>query len=221
MKPVHILVIIIGLCSAVLRAATLSTLALEDAGYDLVSYNSWAGQSFTLTTTADTGKIQKTTVLLEIIVPNGNLVVRIVGSIPGSAEPDMSNVYSQLSLVKPSTGASLQPVLFEEDLAFASKEISAGATYWIVIGMTGEDMEQTNPSGIVRMHYAKTSSQSPDAPIGWNVGDMIATSGTGGVNWSTSTNSPYLFSAEIAVVPEPGITSLLIVAGLLSLRRRL
>lgn len=220
MKSVNLLIASIALCGGNLYAGTLSTLSLADAGYDVISYNSWSGQAFTLTTTAETGKITQASFQLEIVVPNRNLIVRIVGATPGTAAPDMSNVYSQLNPTNPDAGVTLQAVLFEPDSSFCNKDLTADATYWVLLGMTGEDLDQTSPSGIVRWHYGSTAGQNPDGPSGWNVSALTAASGTGGINWSTATNTPYLFAASVTVVPEPGHTALFLSAGFLALLRR-
>lgn len=218
MKTIQLLVASIALYGGGLFAATLSTISLPDDGYDVITYNSWKGQSFTLGTSADIGKLTKAQFQLEIVVANISLVARIVGSTPGTGTPDMSDVYTQLTPTNPNPGSNLQPVLFEEDQTIASKALAAGATYWLVIGMTAVDNEQSSPAGIVRWHYAATNGQGSGAPAGWNVGAKTAVSGTGGAAWSASTTTPYLF--DVTLVPEPGLAALLLPAALLTLRRR-
>ena len=205
-----------------LTAATLATLSLADDGHDLVTYNSWKGQSFSLSTTAETGKITAATFRLEIVIANTKLVARVVGSVAGTGAPDMSDVYTQLRITTNPTGTTLQPVFFQEDPEITSRLMVQGATYWLVIGMTDEDHEQASPAGLIRWHFASTNGQDPDAPAGWQVGVMTAASGTAGSNWSPVATTPYLFDVTLtpAPIPEPGLAALLLPAALFSFRRR-
>lgn len=201
-------------------AATLATSSLPDDGFDVVTYNTWKGQSFTLSPEAAAGEITSVTLKLEVITPNFSLAAFIVGSLPGSGVPDLSQAYARLGLETPPSGTGAQPVTFTLETAAATSPVTPGATYWLVLGILEQDFEQDNPSSLVRWHYADRQGENPGAEPGWTVGTRTAESGTAGQNWSASVQTPYLFDMTFTPVPEPASGSLLLPAALVLFRRR-
>lgn len=208
------------LLSCVTSAATVSTTQLTDAGYDVVTLNTWKGQSFTLSPDAFAGKIVSVTLKLEVITPNSNLAVFIVGRESGSGVPDLAQDFARLDQTTILTGNQPQPVTFTLNSGMAANPIEPGETYWLVLGMTAPDLEEDNPSGLIRWHYAATQGQDSGAEPGWSVGTRTAESGTAGQNWSASGQTPYLFEMTATIVPEPATASLILPAVLLAFRRR-
>lgn len=212
--------LILPLLSTFTSAATLATTNLTDDGYDVVTYNTWKGQSFTLTPSAHPGNILSVTLQLEVITPNSNLAVFIVGRESGSGVPDLAQNFARLDQTSTVSGTLPQPVTFTLNSAASANPIEPGNTYWLVVGMTAPDLEEDNPSGLIRWHYAGTQGQDSGAEPGWSVGTRTAESGTAGQNWSASVQTPYLFEMTAAIVPEPATASLILPAALLAFRRR-
>ena len=203
-------------------AATLSTMAMPDAGYDLVTWNTWKAQSFSLAATTAPGAVLSVSLSLEVVVPNANFVVRVVGSTGTPARPDISDIRAELRPVAMPVGVAVAVVTFASDSGFTSPPLAAEATYWLVAGMTGEDFNQPLPAGLVRWHYAGTYGQDAGAQPGWTVGSTIASSDTAGGDWVPVTGTPYLFdlTAVPVPVPEPSAAALLPVTALCYPRRR-
>lgn len=201
-------------------AATLSTMTMPSAGHDLVTWNTWKGQSFSTLATMAPAAVTSVTLRLEIIVPNASLVVRVVGSGGTPGIPDMSDVRAELRPVAPPTGTAVAPVTFAGDPAVTFPPLEAGATYWLVAGMTAEDFSRDSPAGLVRWHFTAVQGQDPGGEPGWAVGSAIASSGTAGTDWLPMVETPFQFSLTAVPVPEPAGCGLLLSSAFLVLRRR-
>ena len=201
-------------------AATLSTITMPVAGSDLVTWNTWKGQSFSLAATTSPSAVVSVTLRLEVIVPNVNFVVRVVGSAGTPGRPDISDVRAELRPVGLPPGTAVVPLTFTADPVFTFPPLEADATYWLVAGMTGADYDQALPAGLVRWHYASTHGQDPGAQSGWTVGNSVASSDTAGGDWMPAIETPFLFEMTAVPVPEPAITAMLLAPALVLFRRR-
>jgi hypothetical protein len=201
-------------------AATLATLPSPSAGHDLVTWNSWKGQSFVLSTTATSCVVISATLSLEVVVPNANMVVRVVGSTGTPGQPNMSDIRAELRPMAWPTGTAVVPLTFTSDPAKTFPALEADAVYWLVAGMTSEDVEQTSPAGLVRWHYAGAHGQTPGAEPGWAVGTKVASSNTAGDEWYPVTETPFLFSVTAIPIPEPSTLAFCLAPVILVMRRR-
>ena len=201
-------------------AATLSTLSMAGAGFVLVTWNTWKSQSFSLSAPAVSSEVVSLTLRLEVIVPNANFVVRIVGSRATPGRPDMSDVRAELRPSSMPSGTAVQTVSFARDPGLIFPPLEADTTYWLIAGMTDQDYDQPTPSGLVRWHYAGAPGQAPGAESGWAVGTAVASSGTAGENWVPVIQTPFLFSMTAMPVPEPVTSAMLVSAALLVFHRR-
>jgi hypothetical protein len=203
------------------RAATLSTLMLTDAGYDIVSWNTWKGQAFRLGAESPASQVDSLTLKLEVVVPNASMVLRIVGNTPGSNTPDITDVRGEFRPSVPmNAGTVVVLMTFDRDTQQTFPPLETGATYWLVAGMSAADDDQAQPAGMVRWHYAGTHPSAPASAQQWTVGPQVAVSGTAGGGWTSSTETPFLFDLTATAVPEPGVTFLAAAAGLFFNRRR-
>jgi hypothetical protein len=215
----------LGLTAAILFAshglgATLSTSTLSDAGYDLVTWNTWKGQSFTLAANTAPSMVTSVTLRLEVIVPNATMIVRIVGSGSAPGQPNMADIRAELRPAALAAGTAVEQITFESDPGQAFPPLDPDATYWIVAGMTDQDNDQALPAGLVRWHYAGAHGQDPSAEPGWAVASKVSSSGTAGTDWISSTETPYSFSMVAVPIPEPATASMLLSVALVSLGRR-
>jgi hypothetical protein len=202
-------------------AATLSTLSLADAGYDIISWNTWKGQSFHLGSQSPVSLVDSLTLKLEVVVPNANMVLRVLGNTPGTNTPDTTNIRGEFRPAHPmNAGTAVVLVTFERDAQQTFPPLEADGTYWLVAGMTAADDDQIQPAGVVRWHYAATHPAAPASSQQWGVGQQVAFSGTAGSAWSSTVETPFLFDLTASPIPEPGSTLLLAAAGLLLNRRR-
>jgi len=208
------------LLSSLASAATLATSTLTDSGSDVTTYNTWKGQSFTLGADALAGNIVSVTLKLEVVTSNSNLAVFIVAKVPGSGVPDLAQKFARLDQTSTLSGTLPQPVTFTLNSVASVTAIEPGDTYWLVLAVTAPDLEENNSSGLIRWHYAATQGQDPGAEPGWSVGTRVAESGTEGLNWSDSVQTPYLFEMTAVMVPEPATASLALPTVLLAFRRR-
>ena len=201
-------------------AATLSTLAAPDGGHDLVTWNTWKGQSFTLAATTSPSAVISVTLRLEVLAPNANFVVRIVGSSGTPGRPDMADIRAELRPVALPVGTAVALVTFARDPVLTFPALEADATYWLIAGMTAADYDQPTPAGLVRWHYAGAQGQDPGAETGWTVGHSVATSDTEGGDWVPVIETPFQFEMTAMPVPEPAAATMLLAPSLVFLRRR-
>jgi hypothetical protein len=200
-------------------AATLSTLSKASTGNDLLTWNTWKGQEFKLDATATSSQITSVSLRLEILVPNLNFVVRIVGSQGSPGKPNMADIRASLLPITSLATTALATITFEANPSTSYPPLDPESSYWLIAGMTDPDFEQANPAGLIRWHYAGTNGQDAGATPGWTLGSQIAYSDTAGGDWFPSAAEPYLFSITATPVPEP--TSLLgAVVLAMQLRRR-
>ena len=162
--------------------------------------------------TAEAVTVNQVTLRMAVATPNQHLIVGIAGS--KSMRPDTGNILVMMdctSMNQAPLGAvqeiSLEPVA--EDLEAV---LEPGETYWLIVGVTQPDMDQTPSSGLYHWSYA-TDAGPFDSGRGWRVGDQIATSNTAGQNWAPSNNTPYSFEISLSTIPEPS-TAMLTMMGL-------
>lgn len=201
-------------------AATISTMTMTSAGSDLVTWNTWKGQSFSLNATTMPSAVVSVTLRLEVIVPNATFVVRIVGSMGTPGRPDMSDVRAELRPAALPPGTAVALVTFASDPVLTFPALEADATYWLIAGMTGADLDQSTPAGLVRWHYTGTHGQDPGAQTGWMVGTSVASSDTEGGDWVPVIETPFQFEMTAVPVPEPATAAILLAPALVFLRRR-
>jgi hypothetical protein len=202
-------------------AATLSTLSAASAGNDLVTWNTWKGQEFKLSATATSSQITDVSLRLEIVVPNINFVVRIVGSQGSPGKPNMNDIRANLLPTTALSVTALATITFETDPLTSYPPLDPEGSYWLIAGMTAADFDQTNPAGLIRWHYAGANGQDAGAAPGWTVGSLVAYSDTEGGDWVPSVAEPYLFNLTAVAVPEPVSLLGLTVLAMLRRRRRL
>lgn len=189
-------------------AAVLGTLEQPSAGYDVVSYNAWQASSFNLAEDAGAYRVRQVSLHMAQLVPNAHLVLRITGSAFG--RPDNSDV--RAVLLRPPVLAATPGVVSFTAAASPDPLLLPGQMYWLVLGITALDHEETLPAGLVRWNYAATSVADAPAAAGWSVACCTASSGTAGADWQASANSPFLFAINArppgAAVPVlPNITA--------------
>lgn len=202
-------------------AATLGTATLPSSGNDLVTWNTWKAQSFTMSDITVPSIIESVSLSLEVVVPNANFVVRVVGSTGTPGRPNMTDIRAELRPTAPLAGTAVTLLSFESDPAATFPALQPDATYWLIAGMTAADFDESSPAGIVRWYYTGTHGQSPGAQDGWKVGGMVASSDTEGGDWAPVNETPFLFTiTAIPVIPEPGSCGLLLSTAVFFLRRR-
>jgi hypothetical protein len=172
--------------------AALGTLAQSAAGSDVVSYNGWQAQSFSLSAAAGSYRVRRVTLHCQQVVPNASLVLRLTGS--AGAVPNFSDVRASLTIPE-SLPSAAGPVAFIPAAA-PDPVLLPGQTYWLVLGVTALDNEQPLPAGVFRWSYGAGAAADAPAAAGWTLGGQTATSGTAGSAWTAAANTPYLFSID-------------------------
>lgn len=173
------------------KGGVLSTLQQQQAGEDVVTYNTWQSTSFSIAEGAGSYRLRSVTLQLEQLVANANFFVRVTGSTPLGV-PDNEAVIAEFAIPADlRSGAVTLPVKPDPDPL-----LLPGQTYWLTLGITALDNDQPLPAGLYRWKYAATNQQDSPSAQGWTLGCCSASSSTGGTNWSAAAVTPFLFSIQ-------------------------
>lgn len=202
--------------------ASLSTLSLPDGGYEVVSWNTWKAQSFSIGASGVASLVTDVSLKLENVVANTHFQLFIAASAANTNVPDLSAVMAELRPAPGQTtvGGALTSMAFSVDQTKPLLALQPETTYWLIAGSTAADDDSALPAGLVRWHFSSTNGQDPGGTDGWSVGGRVAYSDTEGKNWVSSPETPYSFGITAVPIPEPSGAMALTFAGVMFLNRR-
>lgn len=191
---------------AVIAISTAGIPSTDGTAVEAASYNQWHATSIVgdeEEATADL-MVEALTLRMQVEVPNQHLFVGITTS--SGFRPDMSDVVVVMDVAplveNPVLGAVADFRLTVNEAETPVPLLSAGQSYWLVVGATAVDPDETPQTGLYYWSFAN-SGAPVEAPSGWSVPSQIATGGTGGSSWVPSGGTPYTFDLEVSEVPEP------------------
>lgn len=209
-----------------MAATVISTINSTHAGFTDASWNKWVGQAFEIVSGINPGPTPGalvTSVSIPLIVyePNANFVVRVVGSMPNSPNiPNMEDIRAVLtSSASQVQNTTVQVINFAPKPGEPVNPLGLENRFWVILGVTEPDSEQTNSAGRYGWSYTDTMASAPAVGDGAAILNVGAESSTAGAGWAVFTQSPQRVSITLVAVPEPGVISLLLMTSGLMFRR--
>lgn len=219
MKKFFAIFLLANLVTDSISAAVISTASLTPGGTDLVTWNSWKGQSFSIAEGQAPVRVIAANLTMDVVMPNRYVTVRVVGANPGDGTPNMEDIRAELFTSQQQQGAMGTQLSFEAPPDQILPIMESG-NFWLIVGMTEVDLDEATPSGLLGWHFSTTHGQDVTTTPGWSVGRSIAISGTSGSGWIIAEETPFLMSITAVTVPEPSSAFGLAGGALLLLRRR-
>ena len=200
---------------AVISISTAGIPSTDGTAAVPTSYNQWLATSIMSDdeeTTSDL-MVEALTLRMQVEVPNQNFFVGIATS--AAFRPDMSNVVAVMDVTplidNPVLSAVTDFRLTVNETATPEPILSAGQGYWLVVGATAVDPDETPQTGLYYWSFANSGSPV-EAPSGWSVPSQVAQGGSGGSGWNPVSETPYTFDLELSAVPEPSCFVLVVAA---------
>ena len=152
-----------------------------------VSLNAWQASSFTIGNTATSWVIDAVSLRLTEVTPNQNLTLLVTGE--SSFRPDLNDVKVRFDTPSiPETG--VQTIRFPAR-STPTPVLAPGSTYWLVLGVTDLDLDESPSTGLVYWSFAQANDSDAGVAAGWSFGAQTASAGTAGSLWTPESTTPF------------------------------